>query len=85
MLNIQVNKLEPVDATATLVTASCEPPTAALFVSVTAPMPLRQAKVAGVQVGKVIVSGLGATVAVASAVTAVPVRLTTAFVTVAPV
>ena len=63
----------------TLVTATLDPPAAAVFVSVTVPVPVLP------PVGKVIVNGLGVIDTVARAATPVPVSVTGEGVTVAPV
>ena len=72
-------QIRPAPETATLVTATSDPPAAAVLVSVTVDDPVR------VPDGKVIVSGFGEIDTVARAVTAVPVSVTGVGVTVAPV
>jgi hypothetical protein len=71
--------MRPAPETATLVTATFDPPAAAVFVSVTIAVLL------SVPEGSVIVSGLGAIDTVARAATPVPVSATGDPVTVAPV
>jgi len=69
----------PVAVTATLVTDTCAPPAAAVFVKVTTPVPLVE------PVGKVMVKGFGDIDKLACVATPVPLSVTTAGVTVAPV
>jgi hypothetical protein len=72
-------QIRPAPETATLVTATFEPPAAAVLVKVTVPDP------DSVPDGNVTVSGLGEIDTLARAATPVPVRLTGVGVTVAPV
>ena len=72
--------MEPPE-TATLLTATCEPPEAAVFVSVTTPVPV----MFRTPLGSVIVSGLGEIDMVARVATPVPVNVSGVGVTVAPV
>jgi len=67
--------------TATLLTATCEPPAAAVFVNVTVPVPVKFS----IPLGSVIVSGFGEIDMVARVATPVPVNVTGVGVTVAPV
>ena len=72
-------QISPDPETATLVTATSDPPAAAVFVSVTVPDPEK------VPEARVMVNGFGLIETVARVATPVPVSVTVVGVTVAPV